>query len=120
MLELLNEKMEMAKKLIFLTKEISAMSLKTEYNKVNSMLDERQSLIENINNINTKLKELIQNDTFKETNEIKKLKNKLREIFKEINELDNVIRGNINDELRNVKKILNKPDSPSRLLNLKA
>lgn len=120
MLELLNEKMEMAKKLSFLTQEISTISLKTEYTKVNSMLDERQALIEKINNVNTKLKELIQNDTFKETSEIKEIKIKLREIFKEISELDNVIRGNINDELRNVKRILNKPDSPSRLLNLKA
>lgn len=120
MIELFREKMELAQELRSLTKEIMAMSLKTEYMKVNSMIDKRQAYIEKIENINAELKELEQRKTFIETNEIKALKIKLREIFKEISELDNLIRVNINDELRNVKKSLNKPEPPSRLLNLKA
>lgn len=120
MMELLREKMELAKELRSLTKEITVMSVKTEYMKVNSMLDKRQAFIEKIDNINAELNGLCQSHIFIETNEIKALKIKLREIFKEIYELDNLIRVNINDELRNVKKSLNKPESSSRLLNLKA
>lgn len=115
--ELLIKKIETAKELRSHTKEIMSMPLKTEYMKVSAMIDERQSYIEKIDRINAELKELDKN--FIETNEIKALKKELREIFKEVSELDNLIRKNINDELKNVKKNLNQPETLSKTLNIK-
>ncbi len=116
--KLLIEKIETAKELRSHTKKIISMPLKTEYLKVSEMIDERQSYIEKIDSINAELNEL--DKSFVETNEIKALKRELRQIFKEVSELDNLIRRNINDELKNVKKNLNQPETLSKSLNIKA
>ncbi len=116
--ELLIEKLEAAKNLKDFTKELMTISTKTNYEKIDLMLDERQRLIEKINKIDLQIKELYKNN--KETSEAKTIKKELKETFKEIYELDNIIRKNINYELKNVKRNLNQPDISSKSINIKA
>ena len=119
MKELLEEKIKNAKELQNLTKEIVSKSLKVDYMVVESMIDERRVYIEKIDKINAELK-AFENYNYIETNEIEALKKESREIFKEISELDNIIRKNINEELKNVNKSLNQPEINSKFLNIKA
>lgn len=113
---LLINKLEAVKELRNYTKEIIELSLKIEYNKVNSMIDERQQFIEKINTINEEIK----NSNFSETSKVKNIKKEIREILKETADMDNIIRKNISNELKNVKKSLNQPDNHSKALNIKA
>lgn len=114
--ELLKNKLEAANELRNFTKEIMDLSLKTEYDKVNFMIDQRLQFIEKINAINEKIK----NCSFEETCEIKEIKNEIRETFKEIADMDNLIRKNLNEELKDVKKNLNQPEVTTKLINIKA
>lgn len=117
--ELLKTKLKAAKELKLLTKEIMELSLKTEYDKVNSMLGERQQFIEKINTINLKINEAKTNVNFMESNEIKKLNKEIKNVFSEIFEIDNIIRKNINSSLKDVKEKLNHPQT-SKSVNIKA
>ena len=118
--ELLKIKLKAAKELKLLTKEIMELSLKTEYDKVNSMLGERQQFIEKINTINLRISEAKNNVNFIESKEIKTLNNEMKNVFSEIFETDNIIRKNINTELKDVKQKLNHPETQTNSLNLKA
>ena len=79
--ELLKIKLKAAKELKLLTKEIRELSPKTEYDKVNSMLGERQQLIEKINTINLRINEAKNNANFIESNEIKTLNKEIKNVF---------------------------------------
>lgn len=116
--ELLKEKLKAARQLKSFTKEISTVSLKTEYDKFDAMIDERQKYIEKIDTINNKLNEM-SNASIDDSKEAAAIKKEIREIFKDINEMDNVIRKNLQNELTSVKKSLNFPET-SRSLNIKA
>lgn len=114
--KLLNEKLEAILALKSFTEEIMGVSLKTDYDKVNSMIEERQSYIEKINNISEKISENL-NDNKKEYRELKR---EIRESLKEVADMDNLIRKNINNELNNTKNILNQPINQAGALNFKA
>lgn len=117
MKELLIAKIEKATELKNYTKEILSLSLKTDYMKVQSMIDNRQAFMEDIDKIDLQIKAI---NNIVENDEIKNLKKELRGIFKEITELDNIMRNKLNEELKSVKKNLNKPEVSTGLLNLKA
>ncbi|HBD64641.1 MAG TPA: hypothetical protein DC038_09425 [Clostridiales bacterium] len=119
--ELLKKKLEAAMEMKNFTEEIRSLSPKTDYDKINSMLDERQVRIENINAINEEIKKKEElYSKFGEFGKFDYLKKEIREVFKETAEIDNLIRKNLNDELKNVKSILNQPEEPTRLINIKA
>ncbi|WP_313162749.1 hypothetical protein [Sedimentibacter sp.] len=113
--KLLKNKLEAAKELKEFTEKIVSLSLKTEYDKVNSMIEQRKLFIEKINFINEKLNDFGTG----ETDEAKEIKKEIRTVFKEISDMDNLIRKNINTELRDVKKNLNQPDK-SESINFQA
>jgi uncharacterized sporulation protein YeaH/YhbH (DUF444 family) len=54
-----------------------------------------------------------------DTDEIKKIKNAIRELVKEIIFMDKELRKDINLELKNVNEKLFKPEQTSKLLNIK-
>jgi chromosome segregation ATPase len=118
MKELLKLKLKKAEELKNYTLEIVSVSSKSDYMKIQSMLENRQALIDEIDILDKQIRELSL-DSSMETSETKDLKRELREMFKEIYEIDNEIRKKLNDELKNVKKNLNKPESPTTL-NFKA
>lgn len=118
--KLLKSKLEAAKELKLLTKNIRQLSPKTEYDKFNSMFDERQQIIEKINAISTEINEAKANANFIETSEMKSLNKELKEIFAEIFDTDNIIRKNISNELKEVKQKLNRPEAHSNTINIKA
>lgn len=118
--ELLKSKLDLVKELKNFTKEIMGISPKNEYDKVNSMIDERQKYIEKINELNAKISEIENKDIkISHSDDVKTIKKEMRLIFSEIADMDNLIRKNINDELKNVKKNLNQPEATSKSLNVK-
>jgi chromosome segregation ATPase len=117
--KLYKQKHEIAMKFKSFTEEILEMSLKTDFIKVDSMIEQRQQYIDEINHINEEIKN-INNVVVKDPDEIADLKKEIREIFIEIAEIDKLIRTNINNELKSVKKILNQPETLINSLNIKA
>ncbi len=120
--KLLEEKKEAAIELRNFTKEIIAVSLKTEYEKANSMIDERKKHIEKINSINTAIEEYPYKDyDYADSESAIKAKKEIRAIFAEIAEMDKTIRKKINVELKDIKKILIQPEQHSKkTLNIRA
>ena len=118
--KLLKSKLEAAKELKLLTKNIRELSPKTEYYKFNSMFDERQQIIEKINAINTEINQARAGENFIETSEMKALNKEIKEIFTEIFYTDNTIRKNISNELKEVKQKLNHPETHTNKINIKA
>lgn len=119
--KLLKEKLELAKELKDFTKKIMEVSPKNEYDKINLMIDERQKYIEKIDELNSKISEMDNkklNSLY--SDDVKIIKKELRLIFSEIADIDNLIRKNINSELKNVKKVLNQPETTAKSLNIKA
>ncbi|MGD9568596.1 MAG: hypothetical protein AB7V48_09750 [Sedimentibacter sp.] len=118
--ELLKEKLEVTKELRSFTKQILDVSLKTEYDKVNSMIEERQEYIDKINKINEKIIEIENKEAnYTYSKDTRIIKKEIRLVFSEISDMDNLIRKNINNELKNVKSILIQPES-TKLVNIKA
>ena len=118
--KLLKSKLEAAKELKLLTKNIRQLSPKTEYDKFNSMFDERQHIIEKIKAISVEINEAKDDANFIETNEIKALNKEIKEVFAEIFDTDNIIRKNISNELKEVKQKLNHPETHLNTINIKA
>lgn len=116
--ELLKNKLKAAAKLKKLTAEINELSLKTDYDKVNSLIDKRQQLIDEIDAINEGVIEKGSNNSSICSEDIKKLNKEIQKVFKEIYETDNIIRKNINIELKLTKEKLNRPQS-STSVNIK-
>lgn len=117
--ELLKEKLKEAKHLKSFTEEILAVSIKTDHEKFDAMIDERQKYIERIDVINNKLKEMSMGANKDDSKEEASVKKEIREILKDVNEMDNTIRKSLQNELTSVKKSLNIPET-SRTLNIKA
>jgi len=113
--ELLRNKLEAAEELKEFTEKIVNLSLKTEYDKADLMIEQRKQFIEKINSINEKVKEC----DSEESDEAKEIKKDIRKVFKEISDMDNQIRKNIKAELKDVKKNLNQPDK-SQSINIQA
>lgn len=119
--KLLKEKLEAVENINSFTKEIMALSLKIEYSKVNAMIIERQEYIKKINSIDLEINEYIKDcKKYKETDEIKSIKRKIKTLVTETIEMDKTIRKNVSDELKSVKANLNQPKTLSTLVNIKA
>jgi len=119
--KLLKNKLEAVENLNNFTREIMELPLKVEYTKVSSMIAERKKYIEKINDIDIEINEYIKNcGKFKESEEAKSLKIKIKILITETIEMDKEIRNNVNDELKSVKASLNQPKSYSKLVNIKA
>ncbi|MDD4090017.1 MAG: hypothetical protein PHP29_10045 [Tissierellia bacterium] len=118
MKELLKNKLNAAEELKKLTSVISELSLIIDYNKVNSLIDERQQYIDKVNIINDRINEAKSNTNYIETDETRKLNKELNRVFREIYEIDNVIRKNINTELKTVKEKLARSET-NAVINIK-
>jgi len=121
MIKLLNEKSESVNALKSYTKEILLLSPKTDDEKINIMVAERQMYIEKIDLINIEIDNYIKSNegTYKETNEIKIIKNTIKDTIQEIINMDKKIRKKVNEELKTVKMKLRQPDTVSKLVNIK-
>ena len=117
--ELLRTKLEAATKFKKLTSDINELSLKTDYAKVNSLIEERQQHIDGINQLNDRIVVEKNNKNYKESENTKNLNKEIQEVFAEIYETDNTIRKNINNELKTVKEKLNQPEAKAKAVNIK-
>jgi conjugal transfer/entry exclusion protein len=118
--ELLKNKLGAAQEFKDITNEILSLSPKAEYEKISSLIERRQQYIEKVNVIDEKInKNQELDDKFTESNEAKRLKSEIRETFKETAKMDNQIRKNLNGELKNLKNILNQPETATNLVNIK-
>lgn len=117
--ELLKSKLIEAMELKKITFDINELSLKTDYNKVNLLIEERQKFIDRINVINDRIIEEKNSNNYIESEDIKKLNKEIQKIFTEIHEADNIIRKNINTELKIVKEKLNHPEAYTKSINIK-
>lgn len=113
---LFKSKLEAVERLKSFTREIIELSLKTDYENVNSMVEKRKEYIQVVSEIDEKIKEI---NNLKETNEIKNIKKLIKQSVQEIIEMDKQIRKNLNDEIKIVKAKLNEPASSGQL-NIKA
>ena len=119
--ELLKNKLAAAEEFKDITREILSLSPKSEYEKVSLLIEKRQQYITKINIMDEKInkaKKLA--EVVKESDEAKRLRNEIREIFKETADMDNLIRKKLNSELKNLKNILNQPETNIKLVNIKA
>lgn len=117
--ELLKEKLEAVITLRNFTIKIMPVSLKSGYDEFNSMVDERQKYIENLDIINKKINDSV-GISFTVSNEVKALKKEIREIIKEIITMDNTLRKNLQNVLNTLKANLNQEIKSSKTLNIKA
>jgi lipoate-protein ligase A len=121
MKELLDSKLKAAREFKNITIKTASLSMKTDYEKVNLLIEERQEHIEKINVINEEISKAEEPcSSFTESDEIKRLKSEICEVFKETAEMDKLIRKNVNDELKNLKNILNQPETFTKLVNIRA
>jgi hypothetical protein len=114
---LLKSKLEAVERLKSYTREITELSLRTDYENVNSMVEKRKEFINAVNEIDEKIKKI---NNLKETNEVKNIKKLINQSVQEIIEMDKQIRKNLSDEIKIVKARLNEPVSSSGQLNIKA
>lgn len=117
--KLLQIKLNRALELKDFTNKIKDLNLKTQYDLVDSMIEERQNLLENIREIDNRIKEERNKENFVETDEIKELTKEIKQVFMEVSEIDNIIRKNINKELKIIRGKLNQPEV-SKTVNIKA
>ena len=105
--ELLKNKLGAAKEFMSITREILSLSPKAEYEKISLLIEKRQQYIEKINVIDEEINKV---QEITESDEVKRLKGEIREIFRETSNMDNFIRKNLNSE----------PETPTKLVNIKA
>lgn len=120
MINLLQEKLEEVEKLKTHTKKILSLSSKTDFEKINVMIENRQKYMKNIDLINDKIEKNKQEQGYSDDSLItKKIKDDIRESIEQIIEMDAKIRKNTNEELSSTKELLNQPIYIPKL-NLKA
>lgn len=114
---LFKSKLEAVERLNSFTREIAELSLKTDYDNVNSMVEKRIEFINAVSEIDEKIKKV---NSTKDTDEVKNIKKLINQSVQEIIEMDKQIRKNLNDEIKVVKTKLNEPSSSLGQLNIKA
>jgi len=120
MINLLQEKLETAENLRNYTKQIMLLSTKKDFDKINSMIENRKNYEEVLNTIDEKIKNLKISENFCEDSMIiRSLKNDIGKSIKQTIDLDKEIRKKINSEIKDIKENLNQPQKTSKL-NLKA
>jgi hypothetical protein len=115
--DLFKSKLEAVERLKSFTMEITELSLKTDYEDVNSMVEKRKDYIVAVSEIDEKIKKI---SNLIETDEVKNIKKLINQSVQEIIEMDKQIRKNLSDEIKIVKARLNEPISSSGQLNFKA
>lgn len=116
----MKNKLYASKEFMGIASEISSLSTRMEYEKISLLMEKRQQYIEEINAMDKEIKAQEAMEEYIESNEDKKLKNEIHKTFKEIVNIDNTIRKNINIELKNLKNILNQPETSASIVNIKA
>lgn len=114
---LFKSKLEAVERLNSFTREIAELSLKTDYDNVNSMVEKRNEYIVAVREIDEKIKKM---NSTNDTDEIKSIKKLINQSVQEIIEMDKQIRKNLSDEIKLVKAKLNEPASSLGQLNIKA
>lgn len=114
---LFKSKLEAVERLKCFTMEITELSLRTDYENVNSMVEKRKEFIDAVREIDEKIKEI---NNLKETDEVKNIKKLINQSVQETIEMDKQIRKNLSDEIKIAKARLNEPSSSSGQLNIKA
>ncbi len=114
---LFKSKLEAVKRLKSFTREITELSLRTDYENVNSMVEKRKEYINAVSEIDEKIKKM---NSLKDTDEVKNIKKLINQAVQETIEMDKQIRKNLNDEIKVVKDRLNEPTSSLGQLNIKA
>jgi ArsR family metal-binding transcriptional regulator len=113
---LFKSKLEAVERLKSFTREITELSLRTDYENVNSMVEKRKEYIIAVSEIDEKIKM----NNLKDTDEVKNIKKLINQSVQETIEMDKQIRKNLSDEIKIVKSRLNEPVSSSGQLNIKA
>jgi hypothetical protein len=113
--ELLQSKLKAAEEFKELTQKVNESSINTEHTIIDSLIDKRQEIIDNINRINLTIKKEKSNADYIETDEIKRINKEISSVFIEAYEIDNLIRKNINNEIKTIKKKLNHPDADTKV-----
>nr|WP_312577435.1 hypothetical protein [Sedimentibacter sp.] len=121
MLELFQEKLEEVYNLKNYTQEVILLLQKKDDEEIKCMIERRQRYIDQINLIDIQIKKLDYNneDYLKESYEIKEIQSEIKELIREIINMDKVIRKNINNELKRVKINTVQPDRTYKRVNLK-
>jgi len=120
MINLLQEKLEEVENLRNYTKQILLLAPKKDFNKINSLIENRQEYEKIINSIDEKIEKLKCAEKFCEDSMIlKSLIDDIRESIKQTIAMDKEIRKKLNDEIKNTNEDLNQPEKTSKL-NLKA
>jgi hypothetical protein len=118
MINLLQEKLEEVEKLRNYTKQILSLSFKTDFEKINIMINNRQKYELIIYSIDEKIKKFNSesNEKFNENSMITdRLKNDIRESVNQTIIMDKEIRNKLNNELKSMKEIMNEPEKTSKL-----
>lgn len=120
MIDLFLEKHKSVNNLKNFTREILLLSAKTDDTEISLMITQRQKYIDDILLIDDEIEKSIRsNQASYIEDEIKSIKDNIRDSISQIISMDKEIRKNVNDELKNVKDKLNQPKSKSSLFNMK-
>jgi hypothetical protein len=118
MINLLQEKLEEVEKLRNYTKQILSLSFKTDFEKINIMINNRQKYELIIYSIDEKIKKF-NSESYEKFNEnsmiTDSLKNDIRESVNQTIIMDKEIRNKLNNELKSMKEIMNEPEKTSKL-----
>lgn len=119
--KLLNGKFDSVVELKNFTKQIADLSFKVDYEKIESMISDRQKLMDKVSAIDAEIADYKnEHRNCPESDEAKIISKKIKEIIAEIIEMDKTIRKNLNDEMKIVNVNLNKPEKAAGSLNFKA
>lgn len=115
---LLNTKLEQMMKIKQTTAKMLEMSAKLQDQEISKMMDDRQRLMDQVDDIDREISKLSLESS--NTQMYESLKNKIKVVAKEIIEMDKVLRRSIARELKEVKTKLSQPEQLQGALNVKA
>ena len=98
-MELMNKKLTMMKKLHSLTQHMSEVSLEENISELNFILENRQKLMDKIDEIDEQIKKI----TFKDEEEKKIINNEINSYIKQIIDMDSTIKMLISNKGNEVK-----------------
>jgi len=120
MTNLLREKLESVKELSNYTKIILSLSPKTDFNRINEMIEKRQKYKEVIDLIDEKIDELKSKEIFSDDSKIiNDIKIEIEKSIIQVIDMDKEIRKNINEEITSTKQNNFQVNETSKILNIK-
>lgn len=102
MIFLLNKKLEFLQEIKKATEDILYINLEEESDKYDELLNKRHEFINKINGINTKIADY-KNENIENDEIIMRIKNEINDILRSVIELDNKIKSNTNDLIRDIR-----------------